>query len=319
MEIAELKPIIEAMIFVSEEPLTENAILIALGECGVSKEEVRSCLEAIENDWNTTPDRGIGVVRVAGGLQFRTKPSCADWLKRLNVPKPMKLSGPSLETLAIIAYRQPIMRSEIEKIRGVDTGGVLKTLLERRLLRIVGRSQEPGQPLLYGTTQEFLEVFNLNTLNELPTLKDIDDLMRERRFQLAGETREVQGDDEELTEVVNEGEEEEATEVIRRKPLDEDVEEEEKDMEALHELESQITDLRKLERRIFPKEKSEIVLTEIGQPEVSADAAANSSSTESENAEATEASSASQDESFIAAANVDSEQHATAADDRAFE
>lgn len=316
MENTQLRPIIEAMIFVSEEPLTENAILLALAESGATREEVRASLEEIERDWNEDAVRGIGVVRVAGGFQFRTKPSCSEWLRKLNVPKPMRLSGPALETLAIIAYRQPILRSEIEKIRGVDTGGVLKTLLERRLLRIVGRSQEPGQPLLYGTTQEFLEVFNLNTLSELPTLKDIDDLMRERRAMASGGAAEARGDDEEdLTELIDD--DEEATEVIRRRPLDEDEEEEGKDMEALHELESQIGDLRRLERRIFPKEKTEMVLAENGRPEGSVH-----ETTDARSADGMQAgtSAAGEGEAVNApAADGDPALHAPAADDRPFE
>ncbi len=255
MDTTELKAIIEAMIFVSQEPLTEGAILAALAEEGVEKEAVRECIAAIEKDLNESADRGIGLAKVAGGYQLRTKESCGDWLKKLTIPKPMRLSAPALETLAIVAYRQPIMRSEIEKIRGVDSGGVLKTLLERRLLRIVGRSQEPGQPLLYGTTKEFLEVFNLNTLKELPTLKDIDDLMRERRAQMQGDMPlKAEEGEEDVTEVLDkEKEEEEETEIIRRKPLDEDEEEEKKDQEALATLESQLKGIRRLEKAIFPK------------------------------------------------------------------
>lgn len=264
MEILELKPIIESMIFVSDEPITEGAILVALAGTGVEKATIREALAAIENEWNGDPSRGVGIAQVAGGYQFRTKASCADWLKRLNVPKPMRLSGPALETLAIIAYRQPIVRSEIERIRGVDTGGVLKTLLDRRLLRIVGRQDEPGQPLLYGTTKDFLEIFNLNALNELPTLKDIEDLMRERRIVTDAPPEGSliatdEGDDEEHTEVIEgneeEEEEEEETEVIKRKHVDDDEEEkgDGKDVEALAALEESLKGLKKIERSIFPK------------------------------------------------------------------
>ena len=255
METHELKPIIEAMIFVSQEPLTEGAMLSALAETGIEKETVRECVASIEKDWNENPERGVTLAKVAGGYQFRTKEGSAEWLRRLSVPKPMRLSQPALETLAIVAYRQPIMRSEIEKIRGVDTGGVLKTLLERRLLRIVGRSQEPGQPLLYGTTKDFLEIFNLNTLKELPTLKDIDDLMRERRAQIKGEMK-VEGDNEDVTEVLDDTNEEDETEIIKRRPLDEDEDAEKKDMEALGELETQLKGLRRMEKTMFPKPKA---------------------------------------------------------------
>lgn len=261
MDPTTLKPIIEAMIFVADEPITEGTILAALADGGVEKGDVRTVLGMIETEWNADVARGIGLSQVAGGYQFRTKPMHADWLRRLNVPKPMRLSGPALETLAIVAYRQPIVRSEIERIRGVDSGAVLKTLLERRLLRIVGRRDEPGQPLLYGTTKEFLEIFNLNALNELPTLKDIEELMRERRTVTESQQPmlplEAQDDDEELTETVGVAEDEEQTEIIRKKHLpDEDEPEEDheaKDMEALSDLEQSLKDLRKLERAIFPK------------------------------------------------------------------
>lgn len=249
MDVSTLKPIIEAMIFVAEEPITEGNILTALSPDGVGKEIIRECLLLIENDWNNDATRGMGINKVAGGYQFRTKPGSSEWLKRLSVPKPLKLSGPSLETLAIIAYRQPIVRSEIESIRGVDSGGVLKTLLERRLLRIVGRRDEPGQPLLYGTTREFLEVFNLNALSELPTLKDVEELMREKRI---------------LTETKSEGGEQLSFEPVISQPFIERVSieetpEGEKDEEALAGLEQSLKDLRRLEKNIFPKPLSEVL------------------------------------------------------------
>ncbi|HQC50541.1 MAG TPA: SMC-Scp complex subunit ScpB [bacterium] len=271
METSELKPIIEAMIFVADEPITENGILLALQETGVEKNAVRECIASIEKDWNESAERGVHLATVAGGYQFRTKPSCSEWLRKINVPKPMRLSAPSLETLAIVAYKQPIVRSEIEKVRGVDSGGVLKTLLDRRLLRIVGRKDEPGQPLLYGTTKEFLEIFNMNTLRELPTLKDVDDLLRERRTQT--DSREpvpaalddsVVDDGDEPTEVIvddealPEGEPEESAELIRAYPLEADKEAECKDMEALDDLEQSLKSLRRIEKDIFPKEAPQL-------------------------------------------------------------
>ena len=259
MDPTTLKPIIEAMIFVADEPLTEGTILAALADGGVERGDVRTVLDMIEQEWNADAARGIGLSQVAGGYQFRTKPMHADWLRRLNVPKPMRLSGPALETLAIVAYRQPIVRSEIERVRGVDSGAVLKTLLERRLLRIVGRRDEPGQPLLYGTTKEFLEIFNLNALNELPTLKDIEELMRERRTlteSAPAPALSAEGEDEEQTEVADLCEDEEETEIIPKRQVADGEEAEdpdEKDMEALSDLEQSLKDLRRLERSIFPK------------------------------------------------------------------
>jgi segregation and condensation protein B len=245
MEQVELKPIVESMIFVAEEPITINVLWSAFEGTEVTKELLKETLGVIETDWNNNDERGIQLSQVAGGYQFRTKEANAAWLKKLNIPKPMRLSGPALETLAIVAYRQPMVRSEIEEIRGVDSGGVLKTLLERRLLRIIGRRDEAGQPLLYGTTKEFLEVFNLKTLKELPTLKDIEELARERRAEMGLDVTEV---------IRNEEDEEEATEVIQRKSIDDD-EDNEKDQEALQGLESSLKNLRKLEKRVFPKEK----------------------------------------------------------------
>ena len=264
MELIELKPIVESMIFVAEEPITVNALWAAFDGTEVTKDLLKEALGAIETDWNNNDERGMQLTQVAGGYQFRTKETYADWLKKLSIPKPMRLSGPALETIAIVAYRQPMVRSEIETIRGVDSGGVLKTLLERRLLRIVGRRDEAGQPLLYGTTKEFLEVFNLKTLKELPTLKDIEELARERRSALGLDAKSNE-DEEDVTEVINaEDVEEEATEVIKRKSIDDD-ENNEKDQEALLGLESSLKDLRKLEKRVFPKEDvlSNNVATEV--------------------------------------------------------
>lgn len=245
MDTTQLKPIIEAMIFVSENPLAENDISIALDMEGVDKAVVRNCIAEIEKDWNE--NHGIALVNVAGGWQFRTKEAHAEWIKKLNVPKPVKLSGPALETLAIVAYRQPIVRSEIERIRGVDSGAVLKTLLDRRLLRIVGRQSEPGQPLLYGTTKEFLEIFNLRALGELPTLKDIEDLLRERRT-LTLDTGENPA------EIADSGAEEISEAIQGPKSAADDLPDDKKaEEEAIAGLEESLKNLRRLERNIFPR------------------------------------------------------------------
>ena len=113
---------------------------------------------------------------MAGGYQLRSRPENADYIRRLIRGKTFKFSRSALETLAMIAYRQPITRAEVEYLRGVDSGGVLKTLLEKKMIRILGKKDIPGKPLIYGTTREFLEVFNLPDLASLPTLKDIHEL-----------------------------------------------------------------------------------------------------------------------------------------------
>ena len=113
---------------------------------------------------------------MAEGFQFRTRPEYAEWIKKLKKTKPLALTQPALETLAIVAYKQPVVRGEIEKIRGVDSGGVLRTLLERKLIKILGKKDVPGKPLVYGTSKQFLEMFGLKDLSSLPTLKDMEGL-----------------------------------------------------------------------------------------------------------------------------------------------
>ncbi|MBI4211946.1 MAG: SMC-Scp complex subunit ScpB [Deltaproteobacteria bacterium] len=248
MENNELKSVIEAMIFVAEEPVDEKALHTMLSDANVDMERIQQTLEEIQNDWNQDARRGIGLMQVSGGYQFRTKPVATPWLQKMNLPKAAKLSPASLETLAIIAYRQPCIRSEIESIRGVDSGGVIKTLLEKRLVKIVGRRDEAGQPLIYGTTPQFLELFNLNALHDLPTLKDIEEFMRERRAAMteapasSSLVAEKNGGDDEAFEEPEE--EEEETEVI------EEVDESE-DEEALEKLEESLKHLNVVEKTVL--------------------------------------------------------------------
>jgi len=253
MEVQELKAIVEALIFVSEEPISERQIFDVLKEDGVTQEQLSSAIEEIRQEANANSGKGVQLTEIACGFQFRTKESCASWIQKLNIPKPVKLSQASLETLAIIAYRQPIVRSEIEQIRGVDVGATLKTLLERNLIRIIGRKDEPGQPLIYGTSREFLEIFNLKNLHDLPTLADIEELARSRvETQTPPQLSLIEAkSDEEPTEIIRneeeEEEEEEETEIIRHE------EEEEEDAAALERLEHGLKELRRLERDVFPK------------------------------------------------------------------
>lgn len=118
---------------------------------------------------------GIILQEVAGGFQFRTRSDLSTWIKKLKGIRSL-LTLTSLETLAIIAYRQPIVKSEIDKIRGVDAGGTIKKLLEKKLIRIMGRKDVPGKPIIYGTTKKFLEVYNLQDLSDLPTLQELKEL-----------------------------------------------------------------------------------------------------------------------------------------------
>lgn len=170
----ELKQIIEALIFVSETPLSRNKIIDALPE--YKKEHIDAALAQLKAEYDAS-DHSFAPHEVAEGYQFRTKTEYKDWIIRLKKVAPVRLSREALQTLAIIAYKQPILRSEIERIRGVDVSTVLKSLLEKRLIRIMGRNTElAGKPLIYGTSKRFLEVFDLKDLSVLPSLKEIKTL-----------------------------------------------------------------------------------------------------------------------------------------------
>ena len=170
----ELKAILEAVLFVSPEPVPVARLMSILGT--VSKAEVVQALEMLTHDLDQD-GRGIQLVQVAGGYRLVTKQEYGPWLKRMDKAKAaQKLSRSALESLAIIAYKQPLVRSEIEEIRGVETSGVLRTLCERKLVRIVGRKDVPGRPIMYGTTKFFLEHFGLQDLSQLPPLREFKEL-----------------------------------------------------------------------------------------------------------------------------------------------
>jgi segregation and condensation protein B len=170
----ELKAILEAVLFVSPEPVPVARLLSILGT--VSKAEVVQALGILTHDLDQD-GRGIQLVQVAGGYRLVTKQEYGPWLKRMDKAKAaQKLSRSALESLAIIAYKQPLVRSEIEEIRGVETSGVLRTLCERKLVRIVGRKDVPGRPIMYGTTKFFLEHFGLQDLSQLPPLREFKEL-----------------------------------------------------------------------------------------------------------------------------------------------
>ncbi len=171
---SKLKPILEALIFVSEQPISLDKMAGVLPDC--PKKKLKELLAELGQDYE---ERGaaLEIVEVANGYQFRTRAEFAPWLGRLQQQKFARLSRAALEALAIVAYRQPVTRAEAESIRGVDSGAVLGTLLERGLLRILGRKEVPGRPILYGTTQEFLELFGLKNLKDLPTLRELKDMV----------------------------------------------------------------------------------------------------------------------------------------------
>jgi segregation and condensation protein B len=170
MDDLNLKPILESILFVSEFPIRLETLVEMLPES--TQDAILEDIHRIKTEYEDS-SKGIELIEIAGGYQFRTKPIWAEWVNRLKKSKPVKLSQSALETLSIVAYRQPIIRPTIEEIRGVDSGWVLRSLMEKGLIKMMGRKDLPGRPIIYGTTKAFLELFNLNTLSDLPTLKEV--------------------------------------------------------------------------------------------------------------------------------------------------
>lgn len=173
MEREELKSIVESLLFVADGPQTLQRIGEILDRA--DRETLPGVMSELQSDYESQ-NRGIRLVEVAGGYQLRTAKTNADWVKKFLGGRPARMSKATLETLAIVAYRQPITKAEVEAIRGVDVDGVMTTLLERNLIRAVARKDVPGRPFLYGTTPEFLELFNLKDLSHLPTLKEMEEI-----------------------------------------------------------------------------------------------------------------------------------------------
>ena len=186
-----VKEIIEALLFATDEPLSVNQIIDIFGilEEGekprqVTPEAILGSIEELNREY-AAGSRAVHVVKVAGGYQFATKPEFGIWLgKMVKEKSKRKLSVSALESLAVIAYKQPVTKPEIESIRGVNADYVLHSLLERGLVTIVGRAATPGRPLLYGTTAAFLKHFGINDLSELPKPREIDELMAEAEFEV---------------------------------------------------------------------------------------------------------------------------------------
>ena len=168
-----LKSVVESLLFVHDQPLSLDRLSTLLEEH--ERSDIRLALDELLAEYGAS-ERGIVLAQVAGGYQLRSRPENADYIRRLTKSRGVKFSQSALETLSIIAYRQPITRAEVEYLRGVDSGGVLKSLLEKKLLRILGKKDVPGKPLIYGTSREFLELFGLKDLASLPTLKEIQEL-----------------------------------------------------------------------------------------------------------------------------------------------
>jgi segregation and condensation protein B len=174
LEDRQLKSAIESLLFISGSPLSIDRLKGIFEE--VTTEQIEAQLQAIRQECDDR-NAGISLAEVAGGYQYATRPENVTWIRKFKAVKvSAKLSRPALETLAIVAYKQPITRTEVEAVRGVNIGGIIRNLMERRLVKIVGKKDVPGKPLLYGTSSEFLQYFGLKDLSSLPTLKQFQEL-----------------------------------------------------------------------------------------------------------------------------------------------
>jgi segregation and condensation protein B len=205
---AHLTGLVEALVFASDKPVKDREVARLASAPVKQVREVLAELRAVY------ADRGIVLSEIAGGWLFRTAAQFAPFVRELSAERPVRLSRAQVETLAIVAYRQPVTRPEIDDIRGVDSGATLKLLLERDLVRILGKKDEPGRPLLYGTTTQFLEFFGLKSLKDLPTLKEFTELSDESRRVAEAELGEV------LPETAEP--ETEKTDTIAAPPIDDD-------------------------------------------------------------------------------------------------
>jgi len=170
MEDKQKKSVIEALLFLSGEPVTLSAIKDVVG---LPEPEIRSLMDELVMQYRER-NGGLFIAEIANGYQMVTNPGYSEWvIKFRSTQLSSRLSMPALETLSIIAYKQPIIKAEIEELRGVNSDSAVKTLVEKRLIKVIGRKEAPGRPFLYGTTKEFLQYFGLKDLTELPTLKEL--------------------------------------------------------------------------------------------------------------------------------------------------
>ncbi|MBF0525741.1 MAG: SMC-Scp complex subunit ScpB [Deltaproteobacteria bacterium] len=167
----DLKLIVESLVFASDVPVTPEDIQKTLGHA--NRAEIMQALAELAADFDRL-DRSFHLREVAGGYQFRTRPGFKGYISKMKAAAPVRMSRAALEALAVIAYKQPVLRIEVDQVRGVESGGIIRTLMERGLVKIVGRKDLPGRPMIYGTTRRFLEVFELSDLKDLPSLKEIE-------------------------------------------------------------------------------------------------------------------------------------------------
>jgi segregation and condensation protein B len=194
MNETEWMKVIEGLIFASDAPLSLQQMQEILQPAGLDRQAIRKVIADLAKSLEEG-GRALQVVEVAGGYRLVTRKEIGPWIKKLNRPKKVRLSPASLEVLATIAYKQPVTTPEIEAIRGVNSSGVIKTLLERGLIKVAGRMEAVGNPIMYSTTREFLEYFGLRSLKDLPTLKEFQEILEEQEeLREAAPTSEPEAD-----------------------------------------------------------------------------------------------------------------------------
>lgn len=205
----EIKQIVEAILFAANQPLTIRQLQHVFPELERPDSlEIQNAIDSIIQDYSSRP---VELRQVASGYRFQVKAEMSPWVTRLFAEKPPKYSRALLETIAIIAYRQPVTRGDIEDIRGVSvSSNIIRTLLDREWIRVIGHKEVPGRPTIYGTTKQFLDYFDLSTLSELPTLQEIQDL----EIENDPPTQQTESEQEKTTEAVSETIEQPETEVI---------------------------------------------------------------------------------------------------------
>lgn len=183
MDRSEQRKVVEALIMASSEPVSADRLARIVPQLKAAG--AKDLVNELNTEYQET-GRAFEVWEVAGGFQLRTLAEFSGYLQQLRKERPLRLSQAALETLSIIAYKQPVTRADLEDVRGVDTGAVVRGLLDRRLLRIAGHKDVPGRPLLYGTSRRFLEVFGLESIKDLPALRELEELAREQGVVLPG-------------------------------------------------------------------------------------------------------------------------------------
>ena len=172
----QLQPILEAILFAADSPVKLSQLVPLFEEEGIDKEGVETCLEQIRLKYSQGEDFGFELRTAQGGYLFYTKTKYANWIRKYLQRKPLRLGKSSLEVLAIIAYKQPITRAEIDSVRGIDSSHIVRSLIERGLVRMAGKADVPGKPVQYATTDKFLEILSLKSLSELPPLSELKEL-----------------------------------------------------------------------------------------------------------------------------------------------